>query len=635
MYSRLISKMCRHFSELGSIIYSKSCDFYNVNEISRDDITMYYDVLNTPDVEFPEKVSKNNHIACCLYYLSKEDKKYYDVFLNKFLANLSFNTLKTNEENLILIFNIIEFDKTFLNSGKDHIIFLYKLLRSFCNFPTNLDSFILYKYYRGYLKFKIGEYENTNKEYFEIVSELSDQKDQNYLLRYIKVKNDLLKLKLYNKERKNSKKPADNHEFWTFLKTLYEEVKKSNQILALKLGFDLFSSYFETKSYNNCIHLLVEMKKLLKKELLKGTTTLKDGIDYYLAISSRLGYIGILLDDKNAITSAIKRIRKTLDIMKNDKDTPKIKKLTKAYTFILAILEISLNKKTDYDIKTLAGDFQNTFLPDLSISSTPLNYLVNEENKDSTILNLRIINNMNPQIEMTAKEILNRSLEQIAKKNNNDNPSLFLNFILAVHDKVNQYCNSYITDESKDMRRLYKAKIENYTEGAINFVYKLLDDEPLLYTKYVKGIIINIISAYTHLFIYEKNTNMIGKEINIMDDLKKKLNIEPDLPANALINKIKGDFWFFKKDFKAAASYYENSLSLFDKKDPHIPAVLFNIGCAYFFYENKQKAIHYLNRSVSEYNKLLMERNIFGFTPNFDSISKKIQEAKYLLSQLS
>ena len=79
---------------------------------------------------------------------------------------------------------------------------------------------------------------------------------------------------------------------------------------------------------------------------------------------------------------------------------------------------------------------------------------------------------------MTAKEILNRSLEQIAKKNNNDNPSLFLNFILAVHDKVNQYCNSYITDESKDMRRLYKAKIENYTEGAINFVYKLLDDEP-------------------------------------------------------------------------------------------------------------------------------------------------------------
>ena len=128
---------------------------------------------------------------------------------------------------------------------------------------------------------------------------------------------------------------------------------------------------------------------------------------------------------------------------------------------------------------------------------------------------------------------------------------------------------------------------------------------------------------------------MIGKEINIMDDLKKKLNIEPDLPANALINKIKGDFWLFKKDYKASISYYENSLSLFEKKDPHIPPVLFNIGCAYFFYENKQKAIHYLNRSVSEYNNLLMERNIFGFTPNFDSINKKIQYAKYLLSQLS
>ena len=148
MYSRLISKMSRHFSELGSIIYSKSCDFYNINEISRDDITMYYDVLNTPDVEFPEKVSKNNHIACCLYYLSKEDKKYYDVFLNKFLANLSFSTLKTNEENLILIFNIIEFDKTFLNSGKDHIEFLYKL-----NMKTPIKNIL--KLFLNYLNKKI------------------------------------------------------------------------------------------------------------------------------------------------------------------------------------------------------------------------------------------------------------------------------------------------------------------------------------------------------------------------------------------------------------------------------------------------------------------------------------------------
>ena len=50
-------------------------------------------------------------------------------------------------------------------------------------------------------------------------------------------------MKLYHKERKKTAKSADNNEYWTFLRTLFDEVQKSNKILALKLGFDLFSSY--------------------------------------------------------------------------------------------------------------------------------------------------------------------------------------------------------------------------------------------------------------------------------------------------------------------------------------------------------------------------------------------------------
>ena len=600
--------MTNHFSELGSIIFSKSCDYYNLNPISTDDINMYYSVLTEEDIQLPEKVSKNNHIACCLYYLTKQNEKYKETFIEKYFQNLSFNNIKIDQENLILIFNIIEFDKAFLKSGKDHLQFLYKLLRSFSNFPTNFESFIIYKYYRGYLKFKIGEYESTNKEYFEIISEISEQKDEiTFLLKYIKIKNSLLKLQLFNKVKKKSTK-ADYSEYWQFLRELFEEVKKSNKTLALKLGFDLFSSYFEAKSYNNCIPLLLDMKKILKKELLKGTT-MKNGIDYYLAISSRLGFIGILLDNKKAIFSAIKKIKKTLDIIKNDKNVDKAKQITKAYSFFLSILEITLNNKTDFNIKNLASEFQNAFLPDLN-SNTSLNFLINEENRESVIIDFRIINNMNAQIEKSAKDILNRCVEQIQKKNYSSS-LLFLNFILAIHDKINQYSNSYISDENKEMRKLYKDKIINYTEGAINFVYKLLDDEPLLYTRYVKSIIIDILSSYTHVFIYEKNWSMVAKEINIIDDLRKKLSIEDDIPANALINKIKGDFWFYKKDYKAAISYYENSLKLLEKNNPKIPVVLFNTGCAYFFSEDRAKASLYLNKSISEFKNLLLEKNIF------------------------
>ena len=628
MYTRLITKMTNHFSELGSLIYSKACDYSGLYPISKDDIMMYYNILKSQDITLPEKISRNNHISCCLFYLSKDDASYKDKFLEKFLRTMSINNLPINDENLILVFNIIEFDKTYLNSPKDHILFLYQILRAFSNFPTNFENFIIYKYFRGFLKFRIGEYENTNKEYLEIISELSEVTNPNFFINYLKLRNDLLKVKLYHFS-KTSKQEV--YEYYQILKDLYDEVKKTNNILAIRLGFDLFSAYFEGKKYADCIPLLIEMKKLLKKELLKGAT-LKNGIDYYLAIASRLGYIGILLDNKKAINSALKKIKKTLDIIRYDKNNEKLVNLVKAFTFVQAILEVSLTKRTDFDLKTLAYDFQKCFIPDLN-NRSPIGYIVNKENKDSTIIDFKVVNNMNTQITNTAKDILNRCVGDIQKKNFKN--STFLIFISAVHDKV--YCNSesYISDSNEKMRKYYKEKIIDYANGALNFIYKLLDDEPLLYTQYVKTMIIEILSAYSHIFIYDKNLDQIRRSINTMDDLKKKLKIEDNMPACALINKIKGDFWLYKKDFKAAILYYENALKLFENNDPKVPPCMFNLGSAYFFNGNKSKANEYLNRCISEYNNLAMQKNIFDFTPDIESISKKINAAKKLLSQLS
>ena len=279
MYDKIIRKMTNHFSELGSIIHSKACDSSGLYEISKDDIKMYYQILNSEIISLPPKVCRNNHIACCLYYMTKGNEEYKEQFLNKFLRPLNPNDLPIKDETLILIFNIIEFDKTYLNSPKDHILFLYQLLKGFSNFPTNFEFFITYKYYRGFLKFCVGDYESANKEYFEIVSETFE--NPSYYIKYLKLRNNLLKVKLHHILPKTSK--AEYHEYYQFLKELFDEFKVVNKILALRLGFDLFSAYFDGKNYSECIPLLVEMKKLLKKELLKGAT-LKNGIDYYLAL---------------------------------------------------------------------------------------------------------------------------------------------------------------------------------------------------------------------------------------------------------------------------------------------------------------------------------------------------------------
>jgi len=148
----------------------------------------------------------------------------------------------------------------------------------------------------------------------------------------------------------------------------------------------------------------------------------------------------------------------------------------------------------------------------------------------------------------------------------------------------------------------------------------------------VKTLIINIFSSYAHVCIYEKDFDKLRKLINIMEDLKGKLNIEETLPAFALINKIKGDFWLYKKDYKAVVLYYEKAITLFESKSPKFAPMMFNLAFAYFLTGNKVKAKEYLNRCINEYNNLFMEKDIFGFMPD---IKEKLDSVQKLLKLLS
>ena len=634
MYSNLIKKMINNFSELGCIMFSKACDYSQINKISKDDVLMYYNLLNSKEKIIPEKISLNNHVACCLYYLAKDNPEYKEKFINKFLKTLSLDNLIIDLEHLILIYNIIEFDKTYLNSPKEHIEFQYNLLRSFANFALNLENFLLYKYFRGFLKFRIGDYQNTLREYLEIIAEIPEQK--NFFLKYIKLRNDLLRIHLYHTSKKLEK--SEIIEYCQFLRDLYDEVKIVNKSLALKLGFDLFSAYFKGKRFNNCIPLLKEMKKILKKELLKGTS-MQNGIDYYLGISSRLGYIGVLLDDKTAINSGIKKIRKTLNIIKDDKKSQKLIQLTKAYNFVLAILEVCLDKKTDFDLQSLAIQFKNSFLPDLE-NRSPINYFANEENREYIVIDFHVVDNQNEETTKHFNYILLKCLNEYTKNNFID--SLFLSFVLSIYSKISSYSKSYSTDKNEEKKKIDKAKIIRYTEQLNNIIGKIINnkeyDEPLLYTKYVKELLILALSSYAQVFINEKDFSQLRVAIQTINDMQKNLNIEKDSPCMGYINKIKGDYWFFNKDSKdinAAISYYENALDLFKENSVKSSSILYNIGYAYFLKNNKAKAIEYLNRSINEYNKVILEKNIFGYLPDIENINNKIYSLKKLIQLLS
>ena len=50
MYDDIISKMTTHFSEIGSILYSKAYDFFKKDLISTEEIETYYDLLCSDEI---------------------------------------------------------------------------------------------------------------------------------------------------------------------------------------------------------------------------------------------------------------------------------------------------------------------------------------------------------------------------------------------------------------------------------------------------------------------------------------------------------------------------------------------------------------------------------------------------------
>ena len=631
MYDDIISKMTTHFSEIGSILYSKAYDFFKKDPISTEEIETYYDLLCS--------VNRRNHQMCCLFYLSKDDNNYIDIFVEKYIGSIELNSLEINSENLIMVFNIIEFDKIYLKSNYSSFEFLYTMQKKFANFETDYQNYIIYKYYRGYLKFKLGDKTQANKEYLELLSEI--QESDNIMMKYIKILNSLLKVQMNSVNLDRTR--AEIYENIQFLEDLFTNMSSLNKVISLKLGFELFSAYIEYKEYNKCIKHLLMMKKILKKDILRGSS-LKNGIDYYLAIASRIGYIGVLLNDKVLIEKAIKKIKKALELIGKNTDDKKINDLFQAYKFVISILEICLNQKTENNILLLSKEFKRILLPDLK-SNAYHNDIVNKDNKESIIINFKIIDNeYQNDIYNCSKSIREKSYKELKERKNVDTTN-FIIFLSAYHDKIYRYSERYIAskkdngNKNTNANNDYAAKIKKKFLIVEDIIEKYIDD-PFLQTEYAKILIIEIYSAYANILFEEKDDNNLQKIIkNIMDDqksnLRRKLKIDKNISAYGLWLKIKGDYYLRKKHYDAACASYKEALETLEKNHPKIPLILFNYGCAFYFMKNTKKAIEYLQKSINSFLSQNRGANYFGHYPDKDTIETKIKTAQNLVNALT
>ena len=139
MYNKLISKMKSHFGEESLIMYSKSCDYFQINPIKKEDIQMYYEYLMSDYVKTENNTI--NDLSCCLYYLSKYSKDYLDKFTTLIIEKLDINEDRINDDTLVLIYNTIEFDEQYLKSDRIKLEYLLSYLERFSTHPKSRTNF--------------------------------------------------------------------------------------------------------------------------------------------------------------------------------------------------------------------------------------------------------------------------------------------------------------------------------------------------------------------------------------------------------------------------------------------------------------------------------------------------------------
>ena len=625
MYDKLISKNLKHFGPDGLIMYSKSCDYYNINQVSMEDINMFFDLLRSNE-PLPNYVHRYPHLSCCLYFLSKKEQKYRNYFTQYIIGKLSRKD-DLNDTNLFLIYNIIEFDQRYLHSQGERLRFLLDYLERYSGHKKTVENYLLFKYYRGLLKYNLGDINDAYAEYLEIIIGYEEYvRNKSKYTDFIRLKNDLLKVQLdLTKHIKE-----EYFEQYCFMKELFDRVKTENKKLGVKLGFCLYEILCRQNKYNECIPLLMEMKTILKNETLSGIQ-LKTSIDYNLAIMSRIGYISILIGDRKSVEYAVKKLKSILEIIEKDKQDKKLSTVYNSYSFIISILNIYLGNYENR-LKEKEAIFRSEFFS--NNMELRKSYLINEKNIENIFINLNAINNMNS----TLSDYSSKILDDIEKSMNSnvERPlnNRFLTFIVGKHDIINRLSESYCTDYNNSKRNEYIQKINYQWKIVNNYVKKVYEQEPLIETDFVKSILINIHSSCSHANINCNNNDMLKINIKTFDDLSKLLNIKEENTSYELVNKIKGDFWFRNGDFKAANSYYQKTINKMKDNDPKKPVIYFNIGCSFFFQNDKNNAIQYLNQCINAFRVFEYEKKTFNVLIRQDVITKKVNLAKYLLRNI-
>lgn len=622
LYAPFVEKMINHFGTDGLIIYSRSNDFYENCPITIEDVKMYYDYLLKKNSQLPNHVFRQNQIACCLYYLSKIDPENKRVFNKTIIANLQMND-PVDDRNMFLIFNAIEFDDAFLNSKHDKLNFLYSYLHKFMSLHKKFEDFLLYKYYNGLLAYHLGDYNMAFTEFNQIILSICDEGGaKNNYVRYIEIRNSFLNLKV-----SKAQKTTDIHELSIAFKDSFNQMKSLNPSLAVKLGLGIYELYLNQNKYDECKAILKEIEDVFDKALLSGNG-LNEGIDFYLAVSSRQAYVGTLLCDKELLTKSMDKLKMSISHITTNKEQ-KFQYLTHAYDFLLAILKKNNSLPLDYPQK-LASSFKSDFV-DTKNNQSKCKHIVDDSNRNECYINIFAMNNMDYEMGNITFDFI-KKCSSLLNENKKLPKNQILPFICAMYNVIARLSSSMLTEKNSNQINSHKQTIESYANKIILFLETHSAEEAILKTPFAKMIVVKSFVAYLGMLTQDKKLERLEVAIKKLEEISKNLNINKSDIGFGMLMKIKADFFYHKKLYDNAKKFYIIALDLMDYNDPKKPTVFFNLGCTYYYLKETKNCEENLMKSINGFNQL-RERNMTDIQRKMND--EKVQIAEAILKKFT
>ena len=632
MENNIIGQINFHFGQEGQIIICKKNEYYKKKQLKLEEILIIKDNLETnPKLQNLE--NRLCYLSCCIYLVAKYDEKYKAEFCKQIIKNLSLIQNPINDAYLSLIYNCIDFEENFLHSDKARLEFLFKYLQKFSPYKKTIENFLLFKYYHALLLFRLGNIDEALAISYGIITAIEDSKDdKTQFIEFIKLKNDLLQIKL-NYSNNDQSKLKENY---ALLRSVFEKVVKENSFLALKIGLMIYENLYNQNLYQDCIQILYQMNQIIHNCEKQGVNP-KRLLRFSLSVFCRYGFIGLLLSKKQYVDFAINEMSNGLKLLRNDLSNKKFLSIFIGYTFSLTLLKMNSNKYVE-EIKEISNRFMKEFVLNKFIEGKYCSdsFLITKHIINHCIINLNAINkNLDISMNEQAQKLIDYYTQNISVPTKNYiSHNITFSFIVGLHDRIRYISENYLTDNNTNNQEKYKNQILVYAEHFWNYIELFADREPLLKTDFFKSIIIKIFSCCAHIYYYNKDDNNISKIINDFENLSNKLYINENTPSYELVWKVKGDYYFKKNDYNTAISFYNSSTNKMNDNNPKKPVLYFNLGVLYYYIGNKNASIENLQKAAVYFKKIEEEKSTFDFHKRNGNLTKKYNLTQYYIKEI-